>query len=278
MIIKKILRRADRIIFKRDRINLKKLIDYQEDYKNNLKTRPKEINTVSVIIPCYNHSKYLVDALNSVMYQTRVPDEIVLIDDNSTDNTFEILKNFYTEHNAKFNIVLKKNTTNMGQCFTINKGVTLANSELIMILNDDDYLMHDAIENTLKIFNQENDIYLLGSKSIYVYRQEHFENLNKFTFGSLNKNEFIIRKIFPFEVEKFITGREIDMAHSGSSFLKVAWETVGGYISKINRRVIIFSDRDFQLRVNSAYPIAIVENAAFAFWRINSSVDQGVFS
>lgn len=68
------------------------------------------------------------------------------------------------------------------------------------------------------------------------------------------------------------------MSHSGLSFLKIAWETVGGYIPKIKNRVIMFSDRDFQLRVNSVYPIAIIENAALSFWRINSSVDQGLFS
>lgn len=147
-----------------------------------------------------------------------------------------------------------------------------------MILNDDDYLMHDAIEHTLNIFNSNKDIYLLGSKSLYIYRQEHFENLKKLTFGTLEKNKFLIRKIYPNDVNKYITGREIDMAHSSSSFLKIAWEAVGGYIPDIKKRVIMFSDRDFQLRVSSVFPIAIIENAALTFWRINSSVDQGIFS
>lgn len=277
--MKKVLRYLDKIIFQRDRVDIDKLKKYKYGLENKkLVMRPELIKNISVIVPCYNHSKYLNDALNSIINQTRLPDEIILIDDNSQDSTFEELKKFYDKHSKTTNIVIRRNKSNLGQCATINIGVASASSNLIMILNDDDYLMHDAVEHTLKIFNDNNDIYLLGSKSLYVYRQEHFANLKKLTFDSIENRHFLIRKIYPEEVEKFVTGREIDMAHSGSSFLKIAWETVGGYISKLNKRVIMYSDRDFQLRVNSVFPIAIIENAAFTFWRINSSVDAGIYS
>lgn len=279
VLIKKIYRKIDNIIFKRDKINIGKLIKYQKIYNNRKKTRnKKEINTISVIIPCYNHAQYLPFALNSIMNQTRTPDELILIDDSSKDKTFEILLNYVEKYNKQINIILRKNDANLGQSATINVAVSLASSELVMILNDDDYLMHDAIKHTLRIFNTNHDIYLLGSKSLYIYRQEHFLNMKKETFGSLENDQFLLRKVLPSEINKFVTGSEIDMSHSGSSFLKIAWETVGGYIPKINKRVIMYSDRDFQIRVNSVFPIAIVENAAFAFWRINSSVDAGIFT
>lgn len=183
--VKKIIRKFDRYLFKRDRINHNILNKYKTIYTNKIIKREKKIKNISVIVPCYNHSKYLYDALSSIIKQTRVPDEIILIDDNSNDSTFNILKQFYKDNQNILKIILRKNKYNLGQSATINIGVSIAKSDLIMILNDDDYLMHDAIEHTLDIFNSKTDIYLLGSKSLYFYKQEHFENLKKMTFGLL---------------------------------------------------------------------------------------------
>ena len=275
----KLIRKLDTWYFQRDKINKKKLKMYLNKYHNNSYCeRNEKVKSISIVMPCYNHANYLSTALNSITKQTRLPDEVICIDDCSTDVTFEVLSNFYNNYSKEINIIIKRNKKNIGQSASINLGVSHANSELIMILNDDDYLMHDAIEHTLDIFNLEKDIYLLGSKSIYIYSEEHFRNLKKFTFDLTESNKYLIRKIMPENVFNFIDGREIDMMHSSCSFLKIAWEVVGGYIPNRKKRVILFSDRDFQLRVNSIFPIAILENAALAFWRINSSVDQGIFS
>lgn len=277
-VVTKIFRKLDTWYFERDRIN-KKLLKKKYIYHNkSFKLRNAEISSISIVVPCYNHSKYLTDALNSIIKQTRKPDEIIIIDDSSNDKTPMILNEFYSKYLNNNKIVIKRNKNNIGQSASINLGVSLASSELIMILNDDDYLMHDAIEHTLNIYNTNQDIYLLGSKSFYIYNEVHFNNLKKFTFSSLEKDEYILKKSFPEEVQNYVSGREIDMSHSSSSFLKYAWETVDGYIPNIHSRIIKYSDRDFQLRVNSIFPIAILENAALAFWRINSSVDQGLFS
>jgi hypothetical protein len=68
------------------------------------------------------------------------------------------------------------------------------------------------------------------------------------------------------------------MTHSASCFFKVAWEAVGGYRSDKSRRVVPFSDSDFQLRVNAVFPVAVSDATPYVFWRIYSSVDKGVNS
>ena len=82
----------------------------------------------------------------------------------------------------------------------------------------------------------------------------------------------------PAAARTYTSARQLDMCHSGSIFLKSAWQDVGGYYPDQTRRVCLFSDRDFQLRVNCLYPVAVVEDVPFAFRRAGSSVDRGQFT
>jgi hypothetical protein len=67
---------------------------------------------------------------------------------------------------------------------------------------------------------------------------------------------------------------DLNMTHSGMTFWKAAWAVVGGYRPK-SERCVPFSDRDFQLRVNALWPVAVDYKTPFAFWRTDSSVDRG---
>jgi hypothetical protein len=67
------------------------------------------------------------------------------------------------------------------------------------------------------------------------------------------------------------------MTHSGMTVLRAAWAVVGGYRSDPRARVVPYSDRDFQLRVASLYPIAVIDEP-LVWWRSDSSVDAGVNS
>jgi hypothetical protein len=68
------------------------------------------------------------------------------------------------------------------------------------------------------------------------------------------------------------------MTHSGSCFFKVAWEAVGGYQAVKAKRVVPFSDRDFQLRINAVWPVAVAYETPLTLWREGSSVDAGINS
>jgi hypothetical protein len=60
--------------------------------------------------------------------------------------------------------------------------------------------------------------------------------------------------------------------------LKTAWEAVGGYRVAKEQRVVPFSDRDFQLRINAIWPVAVAYETPFSFWRRDASVDGGLNS
>jgi glycosyltransferase involved in cell wall biosynthesis len=235
--------------------------------------------TIGIVVPCFGHARYVPTAYASIVNQTTQPKHVVFIDDCSPDDTHAILERLVRRSlidRDRFSLL--RNDQNLGQCATINRAVDLLQADVAIVLNDDDYLMHDAVERVRALCACHPEARLFGSKAVYFYGSEYLENHRKLVVESLLSGELHVRLSLPADTRGFRTGREIDMCHSGSAFYKDAWRAVGGYRPTWNERVIGFADRDFQIRVNSLFPIAIVENAAFAFWRVDSSVDQDLFS
>lgn len=108
----------------------------------------------SVVIVTKNSGKTLRRVIESVLKQTVVPSEFIFIDNNSSDGTVELLLN-YKRNNSIFRIFRSKK--DIGVCTEINLGVKLANSNLILIMDDDAILVD---ENWIEIaaVNLKNNI------------------------------------------------------------------------------------------------------------------------
>ena len=91
---------------------------------------------VSVIIPVYNVEKYLRQCLDSVINQTLEDIEIICVDDCSTDDSFEILKEYASKDSR---IVLLKQKVNQGQGVARNLALEIANGDYIMFCDPDDW-------------------------------------------------------------------------------------------------------------------------------------------
>lgn len=97
---------------------------------------------ISVIVPCYNHESFIVDAISSVAAQDVNGIELIFIDDHSTDNSYSIIQSAFesgTISKSKFySASLMRNEVNIGAHNTLNKGLELSQGEYIAILNSDD--------------------------------------------------------------------------------------------------------------------------------------------
>lgn len=244
-----------------------------------IKKRNSENLSITIVVPCYNHSKYLDSSFSSIINQTYRPLEVIFIEDNSEDNTLEHLNELCNCMPKDISHRIIRTPKNSGQCFAINMGVKQSTSPLIMILNDDDYLMHDAVETSLKIFQNDKEIFLLGSTCIpFSGMVVPFEKFSSSIRNIIKYEEIPLKHFIPSDVINFKGANDLNLTHSGSTFLKAAWESVGGYYSNKKKRVIRYSDRDFQYRIASLYPVAVAQSVPFVFWRNDSSVDGALFS
>ncbi|MGI6539150.1 MAG: glycosyltransferase family 2 protein [Caldicoprobacterales bacterium] len=90
---------------------------------------------ISVIIPCYNASLYIIETLESLEKQTYTDFEVLCINDGSTDNTLELLENY--QRNSKLKITILSQA-NLGVSSARNRGIDKANGEYIAFLDADD--------------------------------------------------------------------------------------------------------------------------------------------
>src|SRR5450631_1193388 len=101
---------------------------------------------ISVCVPTYNGSKYLGNCLDSILSQTFNDFEVLIVDDLSSDNTFDIAM-AYAERDKRFKLF--QNTVNLGLVGNWNQCVELAGGEWIKFVFQDDVLAPECIEKLL---------------------------------------------------------------------------------------------------------------------------------
>lgn len=100
---------------------------------------------ISVIFPNYNHSKYLSSRINSILNQSYKPFEIIIIDDNSSDNSLELLRKFEKKNLIK----LLVNKKNIGPVASFNRGIKIASGEYFFPCSADDIILKDFFKKTV---------------------------------------------------------------------------------------------------------------------------------
>ena len=102
---------------------------------------------VSIIIPVYNSEKYIKKCLESVIEQTYDNYEVIVINDGSTDNSMEILREFSEKYPQKVKAI---NQSNMGVAKTRNKGIEMATGDYIAFIDNDDFLEKDYLQTLIE--------------------------------------------------------------------------------------------------------------------------------
>lgn len=99
----------------------------------------RPIRDISVVIPVYNHARWVAAALTSVFGQTVLPRELIVIDDGSTDSSVKVVEDFLARNQAPTGVdVVFRKRENRGAHATLNEGIDLASGEFIALLNSDD--------------------------------------------------------------------------------------------------------------------------------------------
>lgn len=110
--------------------------------------------SISVVLPLYNHAHYIAETLQSVLRQTSPVDEIILIDDGSTDDGFSVASEML---NGEPRATLLRQE-NCGAEKTLNRAIELSQSEFVAVLNSDDLFAPTKIERCRTILCDHPEI------------------------------------------------------------------------------------------------------------------------
>ena len=100
---------------------------------------------VSIIVPIYNAGKFLEKCLDTLVNQTLKDIEIILIDDGSTDDSLNVIKNYA----KKYNNIKYTSKENEGQAIARNIGIQMSSGEFITFIDSDDYIEENYIEKMI---------------------------------------------------------------------------------------------------------------------------------
>jgi glycosyltransferase involved in cell wall biosynthesis len=105
---------------------------------------------ISVIIPLYNHAKFIEEAIVSVLKQTIDIDEIIVVDDGSTDNSIEVVRKY-----TNIILITKKHS---GVIESVNMGLNMASGDYISFLDADDKWLANKTELQLTLLEKNPDV------------------------------------------------------------------------------------------------------------------------
>lgn len=136
---------------------------------------------ISVIVPIYNVETYLEDCIISLVNQTYENIEIILVDDGSTDNSFEVCQKYVS--NSKVKLIHQENK---GVSAARNKGMKKASGDYLAFVDPDDYVANNYLDTLYKLIKETSaQISIVASDSVkeninYVAQEEYLEiNLEK---------------------------------------------------------------------------------------------------
>ncbi len=120
---------------------------------------------ISVVMPAYNAGKYIEDAINSVLTQTYGKYELIVIDDCSKDNTYELIKDFAGK-DARVRFF--RNERNSGVSYTRNFGVLVAKGDWIAFLDSDDMWSPEKLQKQVDLLKEHPDAVISYTGSSFI--------------------------------------------------------------------------------------------------------------
>jgi glycosyltransferase involved in cell wall biosynthesis len=182
----------------------------------------------SFISTVFNEEKNIEKFLNSIIAQTKKPDEAIIVDGGSKDKTYKILKNYSEKY--KWIKIFQEKGANIARGRNI--AISKAKGEVILISDAGCIIDNDWIENTLKYF-PEADVVAGSYKGIIKNNFTYFQAL------------LTIKKV----------NRPARMSSRNVAFKKKCWEAVGGYPEKSltgedNRLMINMIKKGFKIKIN----------------------------
>lgn len=206
---------------------------------------------VSIICLCYNHEKYVVECLESIINQSHQPLEIFIVDDFSTDKSVEVIEKWLENYPE---IIFFKNSSNIGNTKTFNSILSKTTGDYVLDLAADDVLMPNFFELLIAKFNSTNYLNLGAVFGNCILIDEKGLTLN--TFFETTKAGKIINYPKTGDVySEIIKGGKESMCTVSTLFKKEVFEVLNGYDN-----TLAYEDLDFWIRASRIYNFDFIED------------------
>ncbi|MGA1823342.1 MAG: glycosyltransferase family 2 protein [bacterium] len=214
-----------------------------------------EESELSVVMPNYNHGCYLPEALDAILAQSYQPSEVILIDDNSTDNSLQIMQD-YSVKNPILHVY--RNEENKGLIYSINRGLCLASGTYIYFAAADDRVLPEFFQKSMDLLKEYPEAGVCSTLVRLIDESGKDKGLGKSPIFS-HKPCFIP----PSKVSRILLEYGYWNLGVTSIFRRQALREIGGFAAELHSSCDIFTGMVVALRYGGCF---IPE--ALAQWRI----------
>ncbi|MCL5128752.1 glycosyltransferase [Algibacter sp. L4_22] len=182
----------------------------------------KSSHLISIIIPCYNDAEFIEQAIDSVINQTYLNKEIIVVDDGSNKETKAVLKTLLPKIDR---LITQENA---GQSNARNNGISQAKGDLILTLDSDDYFENTFCEKAINLINTNSNIKIVTCFANLIFKT--------------TKNNYIYKPQGG-NVKSFLISNN---ALGSALFKKIDWLQCGGYDESMTNG---FEDWEFNINL-----------------------------
>lgn len=202
--------------------------------------------TLSVLTPNYNHAKYLPHAIEAVAAQSRVPDEYIILDDCSSDNSLQII----TEYQEKYPFLkCVKHENNLGVIKGMQRLLVEASGDYLYFGAADDNVLPDFFENAMEMAEKYPDAGIIFGNIQLVDENEN--EIGVSGIPEWNHPQFISPERF---LNEYLERYPVNHSLSGATILKkVCVEETGGYRAELSSWCDTFVVRAIALKYGACY-------------------------
>ncbi|WP_370476804.1 glycosyltransferase family 2 protein [Tamlana flava] len=195
----------------------------------------------SVVIPLFNKEQYIKDTIGSVLSQTFTDYEIIVVNDGSTDNSLNKVKNIKDGRIKVF-----ENEKNLGLSATRNRGVLHAKGKVIALLDADDIWMPNYLESIKMLYNKFPEASIYGTDYLEIYELGNTLEPEKNLSKTLKNKSFVIDDFFKANMYQCI------FCPSSMAFKKNMVDEADVF----NPKITFAEDIDFYIKYGSKFKTA----------------------
>jgi glycosyltransferase involved in cell wall biosynthesis len=188
--------------------------------------------TVSVLLPVYNGAPTLSAAIESILAQTHRDLELIVIDDNSTDNSADVIRTYAARDQRIMHVFHDRN---MGLAATLNEGLELANGELVARMDQDDESLTHRLATQIEFMSAHPRVAVAGAFVYHMGRRRRNDRLVEFPTR-------------PEEIRKTLASQNC-LYHPSTMLRRSAIQDLGGYRAAFKNA----EDYDLWLRASKVH-------------------------
>jgi len=232
---------------------------------------------VSIIIPCYNHARYVEASIKSVLDQSYQNIELIILNDGSTDDTHNIIHRLVDECNKAVNKFVYINKDNEGLTKTLNKGLLLAKGKYISLLASDDIIYKNKIEILVNKFEKcDSSFAVLCANAIYIDAEGeriyfdntgnyHYKHIEGELFSNVTESIIYFGNKYGFDIDKTYGSYKMELKYNhicdlGCIIRREAVIDVGMYDENVG-----LEDIDMWLKLTKKYKMKYIDQIVGAY-------------